>query len=141
VFVLRHSFGGEAFVRRRVRLLRRTCLASAKRAQRSPFSADSLCRPNWYIGRSSTAAEGFVREIEHALERIAEAPERYPLTRFGRRRFVLLNYPYDVVYRIVRNDIEIVAIAHHARRPGSGGIVNAPACDEACIGSEASTWS
>ena len=72
----------------------------------------------WYVERSATAAAGFVREIEHALARIAEAPERYPVTRFGRRRFVLLNYPYDVVYRIVRNEIEIIAVSHHARRPG-----------------------
>lgn len=71
----------------------------------------------WYLRRSATAAAGFVRDIEHALARIAESPERYPLTRFGRRRFVLLNYPYDVVYRVTALDIEIVAIAHHARRP------------------------
>lgn len=70
----------------------------------------------WYLERSATAAAGFVREIDHALARIAETPERYPLTRLGRRRFVLVNYPYDVVYRVTRADIEIVAIAHHARR-------------------------
>lgn len=72
---------------------------------------------DWYLARSATAAEGFVREIEHALARIGEAPERYPLTRFGRRRFVLLNYPYDVVYRIIGSDVEIIAVAHHARKP------------------------
>lgn len=72
----------------------------------------------WYLERSAVAAEGFVREIEHALARIAEAPERYPLTRYGRRRFVLLNYPYDVVYRVLPDEVEIVAVAHHARRPG-----------------------
>jgi toxin ParE1/3/4 len=72
----------------------------------------------WYIERSPTAAAGFVREIEHALSRIAEAPERYPLTRFGRRRFVLLNYPYDLVYRIAHGEVEIIAVSHHARRPG-----------------------
>jgi toxin ParE1/3/4 len=71
----------------------------------------------WYIKRSPTAAAGFVRDIEHAVARIAEAPERYPRTRFGRRRFVLLNYPYDLVYRVLRDEIEIIAIAHHARRP------------------------
>jgi plasmid stabilization system protein ParE len=71
----------------------------------------------WYIARSATAAAGFVREIEHALARIAEAPERYPLTRASRRRFVLLNYPYDIVYRIVHSEIEVIAVAHHARRP------------------------
>lgn len=72
----------------------------------------------WYLDRSVVAAEGFVREIDHAIERITEAPQRYPLTRYGRRRFVLLNYPYDVVYRVRPDEIEIVAVAHHARRPG-----------------------
>jgi toxin ParE1/3/4 len=72
---------------------------------------------DWYMARSATAAVGFVREIEHALARIREAPERYPFTRFGRRRFVLLNYPYDVVYRVVGSDVEVIAISHHARKP------------------------
>ena len=72
---------------------------------------------DWYLARSATAAAGFVREIEHALARIGEAPERYPLTRLGRRRFVLLNYPYDLVYRIMGSDVEIIAVAHHARKP------------------------
>ena len=72
----------------------------------------------WYVERSDTAAAGFVREIEHALSRIGETPDRYPLTRFGRRRFVLLNYPYDVVYRVTRAAVEIIAVAHHSRRPG-----------------------
>lgn len=79
--------------------------------------AELLAATEWYVERSAAAAVGFVREVEHALTRIAEAPERYPLTRFGRRRFVLLNYPYDVVYRVTRADIEIIAVAHHARRP------------------------
>ena len=73
---------------------------------------------DWYLVRSASAAAGFVREIEHAIQRIGEAPERYPLTRFGRRRFVLLSYPFDVVYRILETEIEIIAVAHHARRPG-----------------------
>jgi plasmid stabilization system protein ParE len=78
---------------------------------------DLLEATTWYLERSTRAAAGFVREIEHALARIAEAPLRYPLTRYRRRRFVLVNYPYDVVYRVVRDSVEIVAIAHHARRP------------------------
>jgi hypothetical protein len=28
-----------------------------------------------------------------------------------------MNYPYDVIYRIVRGEAEINAVAHHARRP------------------------
>lgn len=80
---------------------------------------DLFAAVEWYADRSATAAGGFVREIEHAISRIAEAPERYPKTTLGRRRFVLLRYPYDIVYRITESDIEIIAIAHHARRPAS----------------------
>ena len=72
----------------------------------------------WYLERSATAAAEFVREIEHAIERIAESPLRYPLTRLGRRRFVLLNFPYDLIYRLRESAVvEIIAIAHHSRRP------------------------
>jgi len=38
-------------------------------------------------------------------------------TRYGCRRFVLLNYPFDFVYRVRGSEVEIVAIAHHARKP------------------------
>jgi len=71
----------------------------------------------WYEKRSPSAATGFEREIDHAIDRIAEAPERYPLTSRGRRRFVLLDYPFNVIYRVLEEEIEIIAIAHHSRRP------------------------
>lgn len=81
-------------------------------------SAELDAAIGWYLDRSATAANEFVREIEHAVARIAESPLRYPVTRYGRRRFVLLNFPYDVIYRLRETlRVEIVAIAHHSRRP------------------------
>ncbi len=79
--------------------------------------ADLLDAIRWYQERSVSAATGFSREVEHAIGRIAEAPNRYPLTRFRCRRFVLMNYPFDIVYREHAEEIEIVAVAHHARKP------------------------
>jgi plasmid stabilization system protein ParE len=73
---------------------------------------------DWYLERSDRAASEFVRAVEHALLRIQEAPERYPETRYRRRRFVLMNFPFDIVYRYTTEEIEIVAVAHHSRRPG-----------------------
>jgi plasmid stabilization system protein ParE len=73
---------------------------------------------DWYLDRSETAAAGFVREIDHAILRIGEAPTRYPVTRFGLRRFVLMKYPFDLVYRILPAEVEIIAVAHHSRKPG-----------------------
>ena len=81
-------------------------------------SAELDAATDWYVERSTSAAAEFVREIEHAIERIAESPLRYPVTRFGRRRFVLLNFPYDLVYRVHKHGrVEIIAIAHHNRKP------------------------
>jgi toxin ParE1/3/4 len=80
--------------------------------------AELLEAIDWYNARSPVAATEFAREIEQALERIHEAPLRYPETRSRHRRFVLLNYPFDVVYRLSKNTIEILAISHHSRRPG-----------------------
>lgn len=80
--------------------------------------ADLLNATNWYLERSSNAGAEFVREIEHALRRIQESPERYPLTRHQRRRFVLLKFPFDVIYRVLDHEVEIIAVAHHSRRPG-----------------------
>ena len=71
----------------------------------------------WYLDRSPAAAAGFEHEIDHAITRIAEAPERYPLTRRGRRRFVMLEYPFNLIYRIREDDVQIMAVAHHSRRP------------------------
>jgi plasmid stabilization system protein ParE len=77
-----------------------------------------LSATDWYLAHSESAAAGFVREIEHAIQRVADAPERYPMTLSGRRRFVLMNYPFDLVYRVRRKEIEVIAIAHHSRTPG-----------------------
>ncbi len=71
----------------------------------------------WYRERSETAAVGFDAEINHAVARIQEGPERYAVTKTNRRRFVLIKYPYAIVYRIRENEIEIIAVAHHRRRP------------------------
>lgn len=80
--------------------------------------AELIEAEGWYLVRSVAAAREFVRQIEHALGRIAEAPERYPLTKHGRRRFVMIEFPFDLVYRVSQHEIEIIAIAHHARKPG-----------------------
>ena len=73
----------------------------------------------WYAERSPLAAHGFVLAIDQAVAVVMEAPERWPLRRNDCRRYVLPNrYPFDLIYRLGSNlDIQIVAIAHHKRRP------------------------
>ncbi|WP_437690624.1 hypothetical protein [Sorangium sp. So ce176] len=49
---------------------------------------------------------------------IAEAPGRWPSTRYGTRRVRLTRFPYLVVYRDEPTRILVVAIAHAKQRPG-----------------------
>lgn len=72
----------------------------------------------WYAARSSRAAAGFLAELEHAVARVQDAPERWPRIASGVRRYVFPRYPFSLVYRVTPKSIEVVAVAHHRRRPG-----------------------
>jgi hypothetical protein len=42
--------------------------------------------------------------------------------RRGARRYILHRFPYGIIYRLLGDDVlEILAIAHHKRRPGYWG--------------------
>ncbi|MBZ5527024.1 MAG: type II toxin-antitoxin system RelE/ParE family toxin [Acidobacteriia bacterium] len=72
----------------------------------------------WYHERSARAAEAFVAELERAIAAIATAPQRWPRSEEGVRRFPLLRFPFWVIYRETSDSIRIVAVAHARRRPG-----------------------
>jgi hypothetical protein len=73
--------------------------------------------------REGLGAE-FLRAVDRALGLVVAAPERWPLAprvspRRGARRYVLERFPYAVTYRLIGDhELEVVAVAHHKRRPG-----------------------
>lgn len=71
----------------------------------------------WYLERSLQAAEAFVREADRAVAVIAAAPRVWPPFEAGTRRYVLQRFPYNIIYRETESGIEVVAVAHHKRRP------------------------
>lgn len=71
----------------------------------------------WYLERSPQAAEAYLREAERAVAVIAAAPRVWPSSDAGTRRYVLQRFPYSIVYREAQAGIEVVAVAHHKRRP------------------------
>lgn len=72
----------------------------------------------WYEQRSVLAAAGFLQELSQAVQRVSAAPERYPLTKHGTRRMLLDRFPFSLYYRANENELVVVAVAHHKRRPG-----------------------
>lgn len=53
---------------------------------------------DWYARRSRKAAQMFLDELEHAIERIGEQPSQSPVYEFGTRRVMLRGFPY-AIYR------------------------------------------
>jgi len=72
----------------------------------------------WYRDRGSSAKEAFLTEIDRAVERIAETPERWPQYLQSTRRFLLHRFPYSIVFRFDSERILVLAGAHARRRPG-----------------------
>lgn len=71
----------------------------------------------WYLERSLQAADAFVREVDSAVALIASSPTIWPRFEAGTRRYVLRKFPYNIIYREIPAGIEVVAVAHHKRRP------------------------
>ena len=72
----------------------------------------------WYQRRSVQAGNRFQAVLEAALEEIAKFPERWPTYLHGTRFRLLRRFPYIIVYRLLGNRVQIVAIAHGRQKPG-----------------------
>jgi len=81
-------------------------------------AAEAQAAAQWYRERSALAADAFLAELDHAVDRIAVNPEMYPHYVRGTRRYLLQRFPFYLVYREVPGRLELVAIAHGRRRPG-----------------------
>lgn len=72
----------------------------------------------WYRQRSPRAAKRFVDELNLVIDRILEAPHRWPRGTSGTRKLNLPCFPFAVVYWESEDHIRILAVAHGRRRPG-----------------------
>jgi plasmid stabilization system protein ParE len=72
----------------------------------------------WYEARSQSAADLFLAELDDAVEAISLAPERWPLFVHGTRRYLFHRFPFQLVYRVMNDYVQVVALAHGRRRPG-----------------------
>jgi len=73
---------------------------------------------SWYLKRSESAEAGFLRELDHAIQQVIDAPLQWPQYLAGTRRYVFPTYPYSLVYFVEDDIINVVAVAHDKKRPG-----------------------
>jgi len=72
----------------------------------------------WYAEHEPRAGDRFEQEVESAVRRIGEDPQRWPKYDERHRKLVLRRFPYLVIYREHGRRIWIVAVAHGHRKPG-----------------------
>lgn len=72
----------------------------------------------WYLKRSASAEAGFLRELDHAIQQVTDAPEQWPQYLARTRRYVFPTYPYSLIYFVEDDVINVVAVAHDKKRPG-----------------------
>jgi plasmid stabilization system protein ParE len=78
--------------------------------------AESAAR--WYRERSPLAARRFVDELNQVIDRILDAPHRWPRGTNGTRKLNFPCFPFAVVYWESEDSVRILAVAHGRRRPG-----------------------
>jgi plasmid stabilization system protein ParE len=71
----------------------------------------------WYSERNPYAAELFLEDLDMSIARVQEAPEVWPRYRQKWRRFVFRRFPFNLVYLVRSDHIQVVAVAHQKRRP------------------------
>ena len=73
----------------------------------------------WYESRSPGLGFEFVRSIEAALEGAARNPEAFAFVEGALRRVILRKFPYSLIFRAQSEQLLVVAIFHHRRKPRS----------------------
>ncbi len=84
-----------------------------------PLAADeAVAARQWYFEISPSLAEAFEAELDRAVERVAAAPGRWARHLHGTRGCLLHRFAYLIVYRLVDDQIQVIAVQHAKRRPG-----------------------
>jgi plasmid stabilization system protein ParE len=66
----------------------------------------------------SGLSQALLTEFERAVELLLRHPGLGSLWRHGTRRHIMNRFPFSLIYAVAGEEIRILAVAHHSRRPG-----------------------
>jgi toxin ParE1/3/4 len=73
----------------------------------------------FYRERADSAlSQSLLAEFDHSVNLLLEHPGLGAIWRHGKRRLVMRRFPYALVYTVAEDQLRILAVAHHSRRPG-----------------------
>lgn len=71
----------------------------------------------FYEARHAGLGLRLLREVEDAVERVRERPLAWQSLTPDIRHCVLHIFPYSLVYKVDDDEIIVIALAHHKRKP------------------------
>jgi len=72
----------------------------------------------WYLEQSPVAADGFQAALKNSLQKIIDAPNRWPHCDRRHQHLLLDGFPVSIVYRMESDEVVVAAVAHAKRKPG-----------------------
>ena len=82
-----------------------------------PAEQEMLEAARIYENRTAGLGKHFLNEVERCVDLLLDRP--HIGRRVGKlRRFPLRKFPFTLIYALEDNDLVIVAVSHHRRRPG-----------------------
>lgn len=94
----------------------RVALSNERRVP-SRAAAEVIEAAKYFQKRLVGLGSRFLDEVHAAVNRIDEAPERWPLLEGEYRKYSIRVFPYFVAYRITDIGITVLAVYHHSRDP------------------------
>lgn len=79
--------------------------------------ADIESAHRWYAELDTALGAAFLAELKFRLDRIAPAPQRFPIVHRSLRKALLRRFPYAVYFRDRGDWIEVTACFHASRDP------------------------
>ena len=73
----------------------------------------------YYEERQRGLGARYLAAFESAMVKVCENPDRYRVELFlSIRRYRILGFPYNILYRASGNEVEVLVVASDRRRPG-----------------------
>jgi toxin ParE1/3/4 len=71
----------------------------------------------YFAARDIVIAGDFHDAVHAAVSQIEQSPQRWPEIEPGLRRYRLDRFKYSLVYRVLSDHVQIIAVAHLSREP------------------------
>lgn len=83
-----------------------------------PDAEAELIEAVQFYERSVTGLGGeFLAAVDKGIGTILDAPERWRIIEEDVRRYLIPRFPYAIYYRVIGEEIRILAFKHHRRHP------------------------